>query len=92
VATYGNGSTKAGQAKLKKLGGIPINGKGDGVSDSIKAKIDGKQAARLADGEVYFPPKAVAKMGGNQKLYAMMKAAETARRRTPSGSKVKGLA
>lgn len=92
VATFGNGSTKAGQAKLAKLGGIPINGKGDGVSDSINALIDGKQKARVADGEVYFPPEAVERQGGTKKLYALMHAAEKARKRTSSGTKVKGLA
>jgi hypothetical protein len=92
VATFGNGSTKAGQAKLAKMGGIPINGGGDGVSDSIKAMIDGKQKARVADGEVYFPPEAVERQGGTKKLYALMHAAEKARKRTNSGNKVKGLA
>jgi len=89
VATYGNGSTDAGQKVLRKMGGRPIKGKGDGVSDSIKAKIDGQHEARVANGEVYFPPKAVAKLGGKAKLDAMMKAAQTARMRTRSGEKVR---
>jgi hypothetical protein len=89
VATYGNGSTDAGQKVLRKMGGRPIKGKGDGVSDSIKAQIDGQHEARVANGEVYFPPKAVAKLGGKAKLDAMMKAAQTARMRTRSGEKVR---
>lgn len=91
VAAYGNFDTAAGQEKLAKLGGVPIRGGGDGVSDSIPAKIDGDQDARVATGEVYFPPKAVQRLGGNQKLYAMMRNAEKAANRTKSGEKVKGL-
>lgn len=91
VAAYGNFDTEAGQRKLAGLGGIPIKGPGDGVSDSIPAKIDGKQPARVATGEVYFPPKAVQRLGGNKKLYAMMRNAERAANKAKSGEKVKGL-
>lgn len=57
VSHLGNGSTKAGQKLLKrKLGGVPLNGAGDGMSDSIPTHIEGKQPARVADGEVYIPP------------------------------------
>ena len=91
VAAFGNFDTEAGQRKLAKMGGVPIKGPGDGVSDSIPARIDGGQEARVATGEVYFPPKAVKRMGGNQKLYAMMRKAEQAANRTKSGDKVKGL-
>lgn len=91
VAAYGHFDTDAGQRKLAKMGGIPIKGPGDGVSDSIPARIDGKQEARVATGEVYFPPKAVKRLGGNQKLYAMMNRAERAANRAKSGEKVKGL-
>lgn len=89
VATLGNGSTAAGQRRLAKMGGIPINGHGDGTSDSIRATIDGKHPAKVADGEVYFPPRAVAKMGGNAKLYSLMRGAEQARMKTKSGDPVK---
>jgi hypothetical protein len=89
VATLGNGSSAAGQRKLMAMGGVPINGDGDGVSDSIPASIDGKRDARVADGEVYFPPDAVQKLGGNAKLYALMRGAEKARMRTKSGEPVK---
>jgi hypothetical protein len=50
-----------------------LSGGGDGMSDSIKANIDGKQEARLADGEFV-----VSHLGngsskaGAKKLYAMM--------------------
>ena len=80
VSALGNGSTDAGIRTLQaKLGAIKhIKGKGDGLSDSIPTNIDGKQPARVADGEVYVDPKTVAKIGGGDmkkgasKLYAMM--------------------
>jgi hypothetical protein len=74
VSALGNGSTDAGLRKLKAVMGDvkPIKGKGDGLSDSIPTNIDGKQAARVADGEAYIDPKTVKRMGGAKKLYAMM--------------------
>ena len=62
-------------------GGLPprfLSGGGDGMSDSIKANIDGKQEARLADGEFVVPADVVSHLGngsskaGARKLYAMM--------------------
>lgn len=61
-------------------GGSPryLNGAGDGMSDSIPAIIDGKQPARLADGEFVIPADVVSHLGngsskaGAKKLYAMM--------------------
>lgn len=80
VSALGNGSTDAGLRALQaKLGAVkPIKGKGDGLSDSIPTNIDGKQPARVADGEAYIDPRTVAKIGGGdmrkgaKKLYAMM--------------------
>jgi hypothetical protein len=80
VSALGNGSTDAGLRSLKaKFGAVKhIKGKGDGLSDSINTSIDGKQPARVADGEAYIDPKTVAIIGkgdpkkGAQKLYAMM--------------------
>jgi len=79
VSALGNGSTDAGLRALnKKLAATPIKGKGDGLSDSISTSIDGKQPARVADGEAYIAPEIVAKIGGGdakkgaKKLYAMM--------------------
>ncbi len=86
------GNTNKGQEQLAKLGGIPINGPGDGTSDSIKASIGGKQEARLANGEVLFPPEAVRRIGkgsekrGTQKLYALMRKAEQSRKKAPRGA------
>lgn len=86
------GNTNKGQEELAKLGGIPITGPGDGTSDSIKASIGGKQEARLANGEVLFPPEAVKRIGGGsekrgtQKLYALMRKAEQSRKKAPRGA------
>jgi hypothetical protein len=74
VSALGNGSTDAGLRKLSAMMGDvkPIKGKGDGLSDSIPTNIDGKQPARVADGEAYIDPKTVKRLGGAKKLYAMM--------------------
>jgi hypothetical protein len=74
VSALGNGSTDAGLRKLHAMTGNikPIKGKGDGLSDSIPTNIDGKQPARVADGEAYIDPKTVKRLGGAKKLYAMM--------------------
>ena len=83
VSELGNGSSSAGKELLRKHGGEPIDGgKGDGVSDDIPARIKGSkndQEARVARDEVKFSPKAVRKMGGPQKLYALVDAAHRAR-------------
>jgi hypothetical protein len=55
-----------------------LSGGGDGMSDSIKATIDGKREARLADGEFVVPADVVSGLGngsskaGAKQLYAMM--------------------
>jgi hypothetical protein len=59
-------------------GGRFLSGPGDGTSDSIRANIEGKQEARLADGEFVLPADIVSHIGngsskaGAEKLYAMM--------------------
>jgi hypothetical protein len=85
TAEFGNGSTMAGQDILARLGGMPIQGPGDGVSDSIPAMIDGEQPAALADGETYFPPQTVEAMGGADQLRKMMEQAQTARQKADRG-------
>jgi hypothetical protein len=42
------------------------------MSDSIKTTINGRQPARVADGEAYIPPEQVKRSGGAKKFYAMM--------------------
>mgnify|MGYP006398020473 CR=1 FL=1 len=80
VSALGNGSTNAGLRALQvNFGAVKhIKGNGDGLSDSIPTSIDGRQPARVADGEAYIDPRTVAKIGGGdikkgaKKLYAMM--------------------
>lgn len=71
---------QGGIASLAK-GGLPpryLRGGGDGMSDSIRARIGGKQEARLADGEFVVPADVVSHLGngssnaGAKKLYSMM--------------------
>lgn len=85
VSELGNGSSSAGQEILAQLGGVPITGSGDGVSDSIHATINGSQPARVARDEVYFSPEAVQGVGGAKKLYAIMDAAHKARQKADRG-------
>lgn len=67
-----------------------LRGPGDGMSDSIKANIGGRQEARLADGEFVVPADVVSHLGngsteaGSRKLYKMMdniRRARTGRKR-----------
>ena len=68
-------------------GGTPrfLSGGGDGMSDSIKANIDGTQEARLADGEFVIPADVVSHLGngsskaGAKQLYSMMDRVRKAR-------------
>jgi hypothetical protein len=95
VSELGNGSSNAGIELLQRLGGQPVRGRGDGVSDSVPARIGGKQEARVARDEVIFQPKAVKRLGGGsakrgtQKLYAMMEKAHKARKRAGRGQDTK---
>jgi hypothetical protein len=69
-------------------GGMPprfLSGGGDGMSDDIKATINGNQEARLADGEFVVPADVVSHLGngsskaGAKQLYSMMDKVRTAR-------------
>lgn len=89
VSELGNGSSSAGQELLARMGGRPVKGPGDGVSDSIPAKIGGTQEARVARDEVIFPSEAVKKLGGAKKLYALMDKAHKARKKAGRGDDTK---
>jgi hypothetical protein len=95
VSELGNGSSNAGIEMLSRMGGTPVHGPGDGVSDSVRAKIGGKQEARVARDEVIFQPEAVRRLGGGsekrgtQKLYAMMDRAHKARKKAKRGQDTK---
>lgn len=74
-----------------KKGGY-LDGPGDGMSDSIPASIEGKQPARLADGEFVVAADVVSHLGngsskaGAKRLYAMMDKVRSAR----TGTKKQG--
>jgi hypothetical protein len=87
VSHLGNGSSEAGLRLLaKRYGAAPIKGKGDGMSDSIKTTIDGRQPARVANEEAQLTKAQVNAAGGAKKLYAMMDNIRQAR----TGSKKQG--
>jgi hypothetical protein len=75
-----------------KKGGY-LDGPGDGMSDSIPATIEGKQPARLADGEFVMPADVVSHLGngstkaGAQRLYSMMDKVRKARTGTTKQGK-----
>jgi hypothetical protein len=80
---------------MKRGGTHPrfIDGAGDGMSDSVPAVIDGKQPARLADGEFVIPADVVSHLGngstkaGAKQLYAMMDRVRQARTGTEKQGK-----
>lgn len=97
-----NGNNNAfplqGQYGIVKMaaGGMPprfLSGGGDGMSDSIRASIDGKQEARLADGEFVVPADVVSHLGngsskaGAKQLYSMMDKVRRARTGNPKQGK-----
>jgi hypothetical protein len=95
VSELGNGSSNAGMELLSRIGGRPLQGPGDGVSDSIRARIGGRQEARVARDEVLFPPEAVKRLGngnpkkGTAKLYSLMNKAHKARKKADRGEDTK---
>jgi hypothetical protein len=91
VSEIGNGSSGAGKEILARMGGLPVDGPGDGVSDSVNANIGGVQKACVARDEVIIPRKLVEAMGGAEKLYALMRKAAAARKSATRG-KDTGLA
>jgi len=95
VSELGNGSSNAGMEALRRIGGRPISGPGDGVSDSIPARIGRNQPARVARDEVLMPADAVRRIGkgnpqrGADKLYALMDKAHKARKKAGRGQDTK---
>lgn len=91
VSELGNGSSSAGQELLARYGGKPVQGPGDGVSDSVPASVEGRQRARVARDEVIFGPQDVSRLGegdvnkGAQRLYALMDKAHKARKKAKRG-------
>lgn len=95
VSEIGNGSSNAGIEALRRLGGRPVQGRGDGVSDSVPARIGKRQPARVARDEVIIPAEAVRRLGkgnpkrGADKLYALMNKAHKARKKAGRGQDTK---
>jgi len=81
---YAEGGLTAFAMGGKPKGGY-LDGPGDGMSDSIPATIEGKQPARLADGEFVVPADVVSHLGngstkaGSKRLYAMLDKVRRAR-------------
>ena len=69
---------EGGVFDLEAAKGGYLNGAGDGMSDSIPGTIEGKQPARLADGEFVIPADVVSHIGngsskaGSKQLYSML--------------------
>lgn len=95
VSELGNGSSGAGQELLARMGGRAVHGPGDGVSDSVPARIGHDQPARVARDEVIFSPEAVRRLGGGSankganKLYSLMDKAHKARKKSERGKDTK---
>ena len=85
-------ATDKGTFALEAAKGGYLDGHGDGMSDSIPATIEGKQPARLADGEFVIPADVVSHLGngsskaGSKRLYAMLDKVRHAR----TGNKKQG--
>jgi hypothetical protein len=75
-------------------GGQLLRGPGDGVSDSIPARIGARQPARLANNEFVVPARIVSELGngstdaGAKQLYAMMDRVQKARKKSIGKGKV----
>lgn len=80
IEEYNFGFAEGGITGLPEYqaGGKLLSGPGDGMSDDIVANIEGRQEARLADGEFVIPADVVSHLGngsteaGAKKLYEMM--------------------
>jgi hypothetical protein len=97
-----SGSVEAAQGGIMQsslggyaAGGNPrlLKGPGDGMSDNIPATINGRQPARLADGEFVIPADVVSHLGngsteaGAKHLHAMMNKVRKARTGNPKQGK-----
>jgi hypothetical protein len=89
-------ATDKGTFALEAAKGGYLDGHGDGMSDSIPATIEGKQPARLADGEFVIPADVVSHIGngsskaGSKQLYSMLDRIRKARTgHTKQGKEIK---
>jgi hypothetical protein len=88
--------TDKGTFALEAAKGGYLDGAGDGMSDSIPGTIEGKQPARLADGEFVIPADVVSHIGngsskaGSKQLYSMLDRIRKARTgHTKQGKEIK---
>jgi hypothetical protein len=91
MAQMGGGNFALPKRSVEDMGVISaakgryLKGDGDGMSDDIPATINGKQPARLADGEFVIPADVVSHLGngssdaGAKRLYKMMDKVRVAR-------------
>ena len=92
IMGYAGGGNMRGTIGSYSDGGQMLKGPGDGMSDSIPAKIGKHQPARLADSEFVVPADVVSHLGngstdaGAKQLYAMMDRVRKAR----TGTKKQG--
>jgi hypothetical protein len=89
-------ATDKGTFALEAAKGGYLDGAGDGMSDSIPGTIEGKQPARLADGEFVIPADVVSHIGngsskaGSKQLYTMLDRIRKARTgHTKQGKEIK---
>jgi hypothetical protein len=100
VEAYRGGIMQSGMPKQTSLGGYAaggnprlLKGPGDGMSDNIPATINGRQPARLADGEFVVPADVVSHLGngstdaGAKQLHGMMDKVRKARTGNPKQGK-----
>jgi hypothetical protein len=95
-----SGMAMGGSVQKYAAGGIAgahkgyyLGGSTDGMADKVPASIDGKQEARLSDGEFVIPADVVSHLGngnsdaGAQQLHKMMDGVRTARTGNPEQGK-----
>ena len=91
--TVGMAAGGVASAYNRRHNGYYLGGKTDGMADEVPASIDGKQEARLSDGEFVIPADVVSHLGngnsdaGSQQLYGMMDNIREARTGNPEQGK-----
>jgi len=93
TANFAAGGLASMQSGQLFNNGYYLGGSTDGMADKVPARIDGKQEARLSDGEFVIPADVVSHLGngnsdaGAQQLHNMMDNVRTARTGNPEQGK-----
>ena len=93
IRKYAGGGLASMQSGQLFNNGYYLGGTTDGMADKVPARIDGKQEARLSDGEFVIPADVVSHLGngnsdaGAQQLHNMMDGVRTARTGNPEQGK-----